>query len=199
MMGMILQRWRFLFFLAVLGPSLWSCVSANSARPTPYAKYPITVDYGQSVEDLIKSGSYRWTYSELSSRNFPPQAAGTKQLSATLVRIRGESTIDQVVAAEAKDGFRPATIQELLAFGDTYPEMIKNITIAGLGSQKEYIVVIYDRLGIGSEKVDISYKPERFFPSFSPDLFGLSFVMIQEDMIPSLNPGGFYGCFVTEE
>jgi hypothetical protein len=196
---MFQQRYLLLSLLAVLGLFLCGCVSTGATKPTPYAKYPITVDYGQSIEDLARDGGYYRVFSELSSRNFPAEALGTKQLSATLVRLRGPSTIDQVVAAEAKDGFRPATIRELLTFGSTYPEMLKHITIVGLGSQQEYSVTIYTRFGMHSDDIDESTVRERFFPSIDSDPFGLAFVLIQEDMIPVFDPSGFYGCFVIEE
>jgi hypothetical protein len=196
---MFQQRYPLLSLLTVLGLFLCGCVSTGADRPTPYAKYPITVDYGQSIEDLARDGSYYRVFSELSSRNFPAEAVGTKQLSATLVRLRGPSTIDQVVAAEAKDGFRPATIRELLTFGSTYPEMRKQITIIGLGSERKYSVKTYTRFGMRPDDVEESIVRERFFPCLDSDPFGLAFVLIQEDMIPAFDPSGFYGCFVIEE
>ena len=185
--------------LAALALLLCSCISENQARPTPYQRYPVTVNYDQSIEDLIKAGSYYRVYSEITSKNFPTEAGGTKELLVALVKLQGLSSISQLVTAQAKLGLRPATIKEVLTFGETYPELLKRLTIVGLGSSREYSVTTYRRFSMDPNDVDMDVSLQPFYPSFAWDLFGLALVLIQEDMIPSFDPGGFYGCFVAEE
>jgi hypothetical protein len=178
---------------------LCGCLSGSQVRPTPYQRFPITVDYDQSIEDLVAAGSYYRTYSEISSKNFPSEATGTRELQVALVQLGDNSSISKILSTQSSAGLRPATIRELLSFAVTYPEMLKHFTIAGLGSSRTYSVETYDHFGMGPNDVEVNITRQQFFPSIDSDPFGLALVLIQEDMIPSFDPGGFYGCFIAVE
>jgi hypothetical protein len=179
--------------LASLG--LAGCVSAQRAHLADEA-FPVTVDHGASIEDLARDGAYGWVYSEVSTRNFPPTSAGTEPLTVRLVRLGSLSSVDKLVAVEEANGLRPADVRELLAFGKAYPDIQRVASIVGFGSHQVYTTVEYERFGMGPFDVERVIKRQNFYPGLIHGLFGRSVALIQEDMIPSFDPGGFFGCFV---
>jgi hypothetical protein len=149
-------------------------------------RYPISVDYGLSIEEMIKSGSYSRAYQEITSRNFPSKDTGTKDLHVSLIRLDGRSAFIDVREGEARNGLRPATLAELLAFGSLYPGMFNGIAVVTLGS---------------SLTQSSGGRPmlARFFPCIDGTVFGLALILMQEDLIPGYNPAGTYACFVADE
>jgi len=185
-------------FLAGAGMVLFSCVSVGQRGQLAAQSYPVTMDYGASVEDLLHAGGYDRIYSEINSSNFQGSGTGSRELVVTLVRLDTQTPLSKVIAAEEKKGLRAATVTELLAFGRTYPDLQRKITIAGLGSQKTYLTITWERFGMGPNDVDEVRTYEPYYPCLITDFFGRAVVLIQESMIPAYNPGGFYGCFVAE-
>ena len=185
-------------FLLALSLLLYACLSATQLRDVANTAYPILVTYDQTIDELIKAGNYYRAYSEIAERNFPTKETGSKRLVVNLVRLDGRSTIDKVLETQEKMGLRPATLKELLTLGESYPELLGKISVVGFGSYKKYYVTTYWRFGANNNDVEETKTLERFFPCLVVDLFGRAVVLIQEDLIPSYNPGAFYGCFVTE-
>ena len=185
--------------LAAMSILICSCLSENQLKEIVSQRYHITIDYDQSIEELIKAGRYYRAYSEITSGKFPTNETGTRGLMVTLVRLDGNSTIQQVLAAQAKNGLRPASIRELLTFGKGYAEILNKVSIVAFGSYRKYYVTSYLRFGTDPKYIDEVKTLERFFPYLVVDLFGRAALLIQEDLIPSYDPSGFHACFVTEE
>jgi hypothetical protein len=107
---------------------------AGKPASIPVELYPITVDYSQSFAKMVAAGHYDWTNSDIVAEHFPIEGEGKVKIMAQLVHLYHAAN-DRVVIAELdKRGLRPATIEELLAFGAKYPEFQREFLIVALGS-----------------------------------------------------------------
>lgn len=96
--------------------------------------YPVTIDYGKSVEEMIEAGHYDWVHPNINVTNFPVSDTGVVEVNLELVHL-GRSVSSEVVLAHLEaNGLRPATFAESLAFGVTYPEIQRQFPVVVLGS-----------------------------------------------------------------
>ena len=100
--------------------------------------YPITVDYGLSLEQMIATGRYDWVNSDITSEHYPIVGTGTVALEGQLVHYGRNMSSEAVLADLDQKGLRPATMAELLAFGAKYPELQRQFPIVELGSVWPY-------------------------------------------------------------
>jgi len=100
----------------------------------PFNLYPIVVDYGMKVEEAVKLGNYDWVLSDITQENFPTQKKGKTELVVELIRFDHCISTDQALKELDRMGYRPAELMELLAFGEKYPEVQREFSIAALGS-----------------------------------------------------------------
>jgi len=98
------------------------------------ATYPITVDYGQNLAQMIEVGKYDWVNSDITAKNFPTKGKGKDNLETEIVHFGRSMSSEQVLADLDKMGLRPATLPELLAFGAKHPELQRQFPIVALGS-----------------------------------------------------------------
>jgi hypothetical protein len=96
--------------------------------------YPLSVDYGRSVEDGVKTGRYDWVNSGITSRNFPTKRKGTAEVAVELVHFNRYISTDEALRELDRMGYRPAELHELLAFGEKYPEVQREFPVVALGS-----------------------------------------------------------------
>ena len=96
--------------------------------------YPMLIDYDRLVEDGIKAGKYDWKNDDIMSKNFPSQETGTREATVELFRYGKDMSTDEVLAELDKQGYRPATLKELLAIGEKHPDLQKEFLIFALGS-----------------------------------------------------------------
>ena len=98
--------------------------------------FTFIVDYSRSLKDSITAGSYNWVNDDITEEHFPakPEEQGTKEQSFTLYHFGKDTESDWVIAQMDKDGKRPATIRELLAFGEKNPELQRQFPIIALKS-----------------------------------------------------------------
>jgi len=95
----------------------------------------ITVDYSLSLEQMIALGRYGWKNEHITTELFPLKGEGKKEIAVELVKYKkGGNLSDKVLAYLDSKGLRPATIEELLAFGAAFPELQKKFRIVALGS-----------------------------------------------------------------
>ena len=178
--------------------ALSGCASAPSV-PFDSQDLSITVDYGQPLADLIRSGGYGWVYSEINDRNFPPVSAGSRTESVRLVRLDPLVPIDTLVSREKGNGWRAADLEELLTFGRAYPDFLRGASVVGFGSSRVYPTISYINYGMGTPMSQWTViTTQNFYPTLTRGLFGQSLVLMQEDMIPLYDPPGFYACFVRD-
>ncbi|OGZ41382.1 MAG: hypothetical protein A3C80_02625 [Candidatus Ryanbacteria bacterium RIFCSPHIGHO2_02_FULL_45_43] len=96
--------------------------------------YPLSVDYGRSVEDGVKAGRYDLANSDITSRNFPTKRKGTAEIAVEPIHFNRCISTDEALRELDMMGYRPAELQELLAFGEKYPEVQREFTVVASGS-----------------------------------------------------------------
>jgi hypothetical protein len=98
--------------------------------------FTIVVDYSRSVKDSISAGKYDYANEGITKNNFPSaeHEKGKKELQFTLYHFGRDVESDYAISEMDKDGKRPATLRELLAFGETNPEFQNQFPIIALGS-----------------------------------------------------------------
>jgi hypothetical protein len=195
---MSIHRAFLIVLLASVGLVLGGCMTVKDRQLIESQSYSVSMDYDESVEDLVRSGNYSRVNSEINSPNFPSSETGSAELAMTLVRLGPGTSPSRLTAQEEKQGLRAATIRELLAFGKSYPELQKEISIVGLGSYRNYLTITHERFGMGPNDVQEVRELRRHYPALISDFFGRAAVLINEDLVPTYNPGGLYACFVQE-
>jgi len=101
--------------------------------------YPLSVDYGRSVEDAVKAGRYDWADSGITSKNSPTERKA--EVAVELIYFKLYISTDEALRELDRMDYRPAELHELLAFGEKYPEVQREFPIVALGS------VLHDRFG----------------------------------------------------
>lgn len=96
--------------------------------------YLVTVDYAKSLPDMIKAGNYGYANKNINAKNFSITGDGKADVELVLVHFGRDIESDNVLAELDKLGLRPAILPELLAFGETHPEVQREFPIIALGS-----------------------------------------------------------------
>jgi hypothetical protein len=96
----------------------------------------LSVDYALKLIDAITAAAFDWKNDDIVEKNFPNQAheTGEKNLQVKLYYYDKDMSSEDVVSAMDKDGFRPATLRELLAYAAKNSDEQRKPAIAGLGS-----------------------------------------------------------------
>jgi hypothetical protein len=120
-------------------------IIARDARP----RFKITVDYNQTLEQMIESCNFEGgVNSDISSKNFPVLGSGKRDLEIELFRFMGFVSGDKSLQEIKKAGYRPATLPEILALAKDHPELQTKFSVVALGSawRNPYLFVpIIDR------------------------------------------------------
>lgn len=121
-------------------------------------KYTVTIDYSQSIKQMIAAGRYGWNNSDIIEKNFPIPSSkrGKEEVVIELVPLDRDMGSDEVLRKLNKMGLRPAELPELLAFGATYPGKQREFPIAALGS------TLQDREGFRYAVYLGEYSDERY-------------------------------------
>lgn len=98
------------------------------------ATYQILVDYTKSLKEMIVAGHYDRIDDDITENRSPVTGVGTQELTVELVHFGRNMSSASVEAELNKRGLRPATLTELLAFGEKYPDLQRQIPIIALGS-----------------------------------------------------------------
>jgi len=100
--------------------------------------FHIVVDYARSLSEMISAGAYDWVNSDITSEHFPVKGEGRVELVPELVHYGKSMSSDDIIRDMDKRGLRPATLPELLAYGEKNPE-----------KQREFPIVALDSVGRG--------------------------------------------------
>lgn len=116
---------------------IWEKIATVVVEACKKAKEAFTfvVDYGRSISESVKAGRYDYANSDVTDEHFTAEEyeKGKKEQSFKLYCFDGKETeSDWVIAQMDKDGFRPATVRELLAFGEKNPELQRQFPIIAL-------------------------------------------------------------------
>jgi hypothetical protein len=96
--------------------------------------FTVPVDYSQSLEQMIAAGEYNETNGDINPRNFRLEGAGCREVELTLVQFSRAMAPLELVMLMNRRGYRPATIEELLALGKAERDLQRSIPIVALGS-----------------------------------------------------------------
>jgi hypothetical protein len=114
--------------------------------------FPVTVDYdcwpkNRWLKEAIKECKFDYVNQGITGKNFPISGKGkhpsihSGQVKLDLELIHFDKKVmssDQVLAEFKERGYRPATLPELLAFEENYPEEQRKYPIIALGSFWQY-------------------------------------------------------------
>ncbi len=116
-LGTVPNRREFQKFLGILPPPI-----------------PLLVDYTMSLTKMISAGKYDRKNSNVNNKNFPRTKSGKFTVEVELLQIYRQTYSESVLVEMLKLGFRPATLEELLSFGVTNPEVQREFPVVALGS-----------------------------------------------------------------
>lgn len=96
----------------------------------------LSVNYALKFVEAIAAGAFDWKNDDIIEQNFPNQTheTGEQNLTVKLFHFGREMSSEDVIKAMDADGFRPATLRELLAFGAKNPDEQRKYPIVGFGS-----------------------------------------------------------------
>jgi len=93
-----------------------------------------TVNYDRSIVDSVKAGAYDWSNGDITDVNFPSEEKGTQEVEFGLFHFNRPVSSEDAKAGIKEEGFRPATMKEMLACGEKHPEEQRKFPIIALGS-----------------------------------------------------------------
>ncbi|MCX6786943.1 MAG: hypothetical protein NTY93_00210 [Candidatus Kaiserbacteria bacterium] len=103
--------------------------------------FRLTVDYGQSLEQMVAAGHYDLKNDDITAKRFTIKGEGIIQFEAHYFHFnRTISSDDAVKEIEKSDTANPwsaAKIEHVLSHGATFPEEQRKFPIIGLGSVAE--------------------------------------------------------------
>jgi hypothetical protein len=163
--------------------------------------YPLQVDYSRSVEDSLKAGRYDWVSRRITSVNFPSSETGRGTISVVLIPFSLQASLEYVLGRQAEAGLRPASLKELLAFGEAYPEVQKRLPVMALGSWADLMETVF-RPSYQQDRMmpmftEFEQKRERVYPFLGGGLFGRK---VNLDWLgDSAAYSTYYACFVKPQ
>lgn len=144
----------------------FSCMSQQERASLLAGPYTVQVDYSASLEDALGAGRYNWVNSQVTPSNFTSTQTGRATLSGVLIQFSPQASLDYVMS-QAAAGMRPATLPELLAFGQAYPDVQKKLPVLALGSFADLVVNTYEHFssdGMLGAFVKVIPRLERLYP-----------------------------------
>ncbi len=90
-----------------------------------------------SLNELITLGKYDWVDENITDVNFPIPEGFAFGLEPKLYHFNRYISSRNVIKEMEKDGFRPATIWDLLDYGAKNPELQRQFPIVALGSVEQ--------------------------------------------------------------
>lgn len=105
-------------------------------REHQLTNFRVTVNYDQTVEEMVSAGNFDQVNSDINSEHFPVNHHGTSEVEMVLVLFNVNDYISSDIVMHKLDkmGLRPANLLELLAFGAAYPNEQRKARIVALGS-----------------------------------------------------------------
>lgn len=104
----------------------------NRRGKKPARAFRVTVDYGQSLKEMITAGVYDWVDPKITAKHFRLPGRGRVEIPLTIVSYPLPMTGGQVVGALAEQGLQPARLEHLLAF-DAVHAMLYDMCLVALG------------------------------------------------------------------
>ncbi len=116
------------------GPLVAEIRDVFAKRRLNTTPFTVTVDYTQTVEEMVQAGKYDWKNSDISSKNFPVKRREPGKVEVHLIHFNRAISSDDAIKELDRMGFRLAELPELLALGAQHPDEQKKYPIIALGS-----------------------------------------------------------------
>ncbi len=112
----------------------------TSVPSTTNQTYIFTVDYSQTLEQMITAGHYDWTNDKITSKRFSVEGTGTVEFEAVLFPLDKDTPFSSEKIKRQIDeaGFEVGKIEPILSFGANFPGEQRKFPIVGLGSVVEF-------------------------------------------------------------
>lgn len=104
----------------------------NGAAEFTTETFPLTIDYTESLAEIVTAGTYDYVSPDITEEHFPT-AEGVAKIEAVLVHFDRVVTSDDVLHALEHLDLRPGTVFELAAFGEQRPDLQCQFPIIALG------------------------------------------------------------------
>lgn len=125
--------------------------------------FKVTVDYGQTLEQMIAAGRYGLVDGGINKRRFPVKGEGKveRELVLTLLQPNDWILTNEVLSEIDRRGLRSAVIEDLLALGASHPELEEGLRIVELGSSvyegcgRDEVVMLQQPDGIGGRNLGL--------------------------------------------
>jgi len=105
--------------------------------------FRLSVDYSQSLEQMIAAGQYDWTNDSITAQRFPIEGNCVVEFEGRYFHfnrnISSENVIKEIEAADTANPWSTAKIEHVLSHGKTFPEEQRKFPIIGLGSVAEVL------------------------------------------------------------
>lgn len=117
---------------------------------TVITPYTLLVDC-RPLAKMIEAGKYDWANTEINEKRFPVNGKGSHTVESALFQFCFDISSEDAIKEMEQAGYRPATTEEILAFGEHNPELQKQFPIVELASVAEVsglrCVLYLDTLG----------------------------------------------------
>ena len=126
-------------FLGIFVSSVSASVILPEEINVASSTFHIQVNYDLRLDFAIRDGQYDWEHDLINDENFPITRKGTAELDIVLVHLDINVSSEEAIKELDKAGYRPAELQEFLAFGAKYPDEQRKYPIVALGSVWRYL------------------------------------------------------------
>ncbi len=122
-------------------PAVTPQLPGNSTDDWKIRSVTVSVNYNQSLEEMLQGGKYGKIHDTINASNFPISGNGEVDTEIFLVNLEnhevGYRGLDrhQIIAELDRLGYRPANIAELLAIGKRYPGLQRKFAIISLDKE----------------------------------------------------------------
>ncbi len=115
---------------AMIDQIAWLLVRAGAASRNVF---PVTLDYGQSLDQMIAAGNYDYRNDYITAENFPVNGEGKVTTQLVLVHFNRDISSEGAIKEMGQMGLMPAKTEHLLAYGGQYWQRDPELVVA-LGS-----------------------------------------------------------------
>jgi hypothetical protein len=95
--------------------------------------YPITIDYGQTIDQMIEVGKYDYRSDNIKADNFSIEGEGKVTAQLVLVHFNRDISLKDAIKKMEQLGLTPAKTEHLLAYGALHWQRDPELVVA-LGS-----------------------------------------------------------------
>jgi hypothetical protein len=100
--------------------------------------YTVTIDYRQTLDQMIAAGGYDHVNRHITASGFPVAGGNAAERELTLVHLGRVASTDEVLHRLSDLAVRSGRIEELLAFGAVYPQAQREYPIVAVGALDGY-------------------------------------------------------------